>query len=62
MKFVLRSVLLEALCEDADTRGAPNSQIALAWILSKPIITAYHLFDSLEQHGHPKRARILPVW
>jgi aryl-alcohol dehydrogenase (NADP+) len=39
----------------AETRGIPRAQIALAWLLSKPVITApivgatklYHLDDAI---------------
>jgi aryl-alcohol dehydrogenase (NADP+) len=33
-------VIVERVAEVAEARGVPRAQVALAWVLSKPVVTA----------------------
>ena len=52
-------MIVERVAEVAEARGVPRAQVALAWVLSKPVVTApivgvtkeHHLDDAVAAVG-----------
>jgi aryl-alcohol dehydrogenase-like predicted oxidoreductase len=43
-------VIVERVAEVAEARGVPRAQVALAWVLSKPVVTAPVVGVTKDQH------------